>query len=309
MKYVTAKPSLIRPIASLVFNIFLDMMALLAGAWIWFTIGIVITAAQVCWVFHISQNGIVVDDKGVRGKATGNKFQLEYRQITSVGEMKTDSGKGLTLAAGYKTYNITVKKAREVCEAIHHNLELLGLNPGQAQPNFADVTTTPFAAEARDISAATVITLEQLRQHVVEICRQEFTGKEIDKFYMCEQIPPKKMQNAIKSFAPTCNYSEKPILFYDNTIIGSGKNGFLLTTKSFYAKPSMGSAETSYIHSIVAVHNDNVKKDSCDIVINLDMGKVITIDAVGENKNGERVAITNVLARTIALLNSSQLQF
>jgi hypothetical protein len=54
--------------------------------------------------------------------------------------------------------------------------------------------------------------------------------------YFFKDIPPKKLKNAAKSpkFALTMSDEETAICFYDQTVFGSGKEGFLLTDKRLY---------------------------------------------------------------------------
>ena len=56
------------------------------------------------------------------------------------------------------------------------------------------------------------------------------------KLFLLEQIPPDKLENAKQSYAPMMRDDETVIALYDDTVFGSAKDGFLLTTKRLYGK-------------------------------------------------------------------------
>ena len=56
----------------------------------------------------------------------------------------------------------------------------------------------------------------------------------IHRLFFMEDIPQKKLRNAIKSYAQDFEMGEVPILLYDNTVLGSSKVGFLLSDRRLY---------------------------------------------------------------------------
>jgi hypothetical protein len=55
------------------------------------------------------------------------------------------------------------------------------------------------------------------------------------KLYFKSEIPPKKIKKAITSYAPDV-LAENILVLYDNSLLGSAKDGFLITNMGFYSK-------------------------------------------------------------------------
>ena len=62
------------------------------------------------------------------------------------------------------------------------------------------------------------------------------SGTPWSTFFVTTQLPPKKSQNAMKTYAKAIDGEEHLLFLYDNTTFGSAKDGFLLTDKGFYSK-------------------------------------------------------------------------
>lgn len=58
----------------------------------------------------------------------------------------------------------------------------------------------------------------------------------LHRVYLFEQMPAAKLGNAKSRFAQLVGSDESRILLYDDTFWGSGKDGFLLTTKRVYGR-------------------------------------------------------------------------
>lgn len=54
-------------------------------------------------------------------------------------------------------------------------------------------------------------------------------------FHVTDDIPKKKLDNAIKSYCEDAEY-ETPLILLDDTVFGSAKKGFLLTEESLNIK-------------------------------------------------------------------------
>jgi hypothetical protein len=65
---------------------------------------------------------------------------------------------------------------------------------------------------------------------------ETYAGTPWSTFFITTQIPPKKSQNAMKTYAAAIHGEEILLFLYDNTTFGSAKDGFLLTDKGFYSK-------------------------------------------------------------------------
>ena len=105
------------------------------------------------------------------------------------------------------------------------------------------------------------------------------------EFEIAEKIASKKIDNAIKKFAYGLD-RESVIGFYDTTIIGSGKKGYLFTdTKVYYSDMFEKPEKIWYddIHDVVLVESG--EKD-CDKKLQFKMndGTLITWDSVCLNK-------------------------
>jgi len=78
-----------------------------------------------------------------------------------------------------------------------------------------------------------IVMNDNLRARIKEIYYQQVNNKAV---FLFENIPPKKLRNARESYATTITEDETVILLYDDTVFGSAKEGFLLTTKRLYQK-------------------------------------------------------------------------
>jgi len=74
---------------------------------------------------------------------------------------------------------------------------------------------------------------EDIKKKILEIVAQE--GGTPIGLYLFENIPPKKLNNAIKAYASSLGGDETVIMLYDGTILGSAKEGFVLTSKRLYS--------------------------------------------------------------------------
>jgi len=62
-----------------------------------------------------------------------------------------------------------------------------------------------------------------------------------DEVFLFDSAPPRKMRGAL-SYA-RLEPGEIILVIYDDTVFGSAKNGFMLTTKRVYSRPQLESAE------------------------------------------------------------------
>jgi len=142
-----------------------------------------------------------------------------------------------------------------------------------------------------------VVITDSLRQQIAEICRREAAGA-VDQFYAFEEIPPQKLEKAMIHYAPSMGKDETVIFLYDETIAGSAKTGFILTSKCLYSKSNKESATRSYIRNIVKA----IDLSRYCIAVEMDTGNYISISVTGSKK--KKAAILRVLDETIHLLKS-----
>ncbi|RSK28775.1 hypothetical protein EJF36_18895 [Bacillus sp. HMF5848] len=100
--------------------------------------------------------------------------------------------------------------------------------------------------------------IEQAVDNVFEDVILEYAPRllgEIGKVYVQENIPKKKLDNAIKNYGN--GVSETNVLaLYDSTTFGSGKEGFLITKAGFYYKEFMEDAVEINFNEITSVKLD-----------------------------------------------------
>ena len=137
MQTIVGQKSFSSAIGQLVIFLLIDFVALFLWGFLWFILGLALTAVLVIPPFNrANKNGITVDDKGVSGKANGVPFHLNYDQITLVEVCSSDDSVQLVVACGVSRYAINIANAVAVRDVIMANLTFLGLNlePATAQP-------------------------------------------------------------------------------------------------------------------------------------------------------------------------------
>ncbi|MCL2379212.1 MAG: hypothetical protein FWC81_00275 [Coriobacteriia bacterium] len=84
-----------------------------------------------------------------------------------------------------------------------------------------------------EIVGKQVVLTQELMNQIAAVAPQ--TGN-LHRVYTLNGIPPRKLGNAVTSYAQTMGSDETVIMLYDDTLWGSARDGFLLTTKRFYGK-------------------------------------------------------------------------
>ena len=74
---------------------------------------------------------------------------------------------------------------------------------------------------------------DNMKASILDVCR---LGGNIKNFFVFEHIPQKKLNNAFGSYASSMSSDEVVIFLYDDTVFGSAKEGFILTSKRLYYK-------------------------------------------------------------------------
>jgi hypothetical protein len=103
-----------------------------------------------------------------------------------------------------------------------------------------------------------------LKNEIFEIYKTASAGFIIKNLYFYENIPLKKFQNAVKSYAQALTEDEIVICLFDETVFGSAKQGFILTDKRLYARTinGVGSAAVENIFEMVCVHQKSYSEIS-----------------------------------------------
>jgi hypothetical protein len=99
---------------------------------------------------------------------------------------------------------------------------------------------------------------EEIKREVTEIYTQAvtLTGLKVDNLFFFDSVPPKKHQNAINTYASDLgnpNSDEAVVWLYDDTVFGSAKDGFILTTRRIYYRNSGGIVGCVNIEDIIEI--------------------------------------------------------
>jgi hypothetical protein len=83
-------------------------------------------------------------------------------------------------------------------------------------------------------------------------------------FFITVGIPNKKLHNALKSYGYNVSKEEELLVLCDDTLLGSAKNGFLITNRSFYCSEFLGEKKSIRLHDIYSVFAQGKINDSAD---------------------------------------------
>jgi len=295
---VSGKPSFVADLILLIINIIIDISFLISGQFIWFVVCLFITVIPATRLINTLRSGVFVDVNGVSGKVKKEQFRYAYHEISSVSVDDQMDNKRLVIVSGYQSHSIRVGNARAVRDAIAYNMAALGVTPSQMM--------TPLTNAIHTIDYPAVEITDVLRQQIINIYRHEVHGGTEDRLYVFDEVPSEKLENAVKSYAPSIGSDEKVIFLFDNTLIGTGKSGFMLTSKCLYVKNDIEKATKSYIKNICKVFIPNSgKSDKHKATVEMNTGNYITITIAVGIKPEQEAAIARALDETIRLLNNS----
>lgn len=150
---------------------------------------------------------------------------------------------------------------------------------------------------------------DDLKWQIETIYNQE---QKIDRFYMFDQIPPKKLANAKSSYAFAMTPDETVIFLQDDNFFGGAKDGFVLTTKHLFYKNYANQSEPVWmeVSDIVSVTYKQAVVNNY-IVVFLNDNTLIEILIAFPTDKHQRQACFNVMEKTIQLLkgrNASKTQ-
>lgn len=175
---------------------------------------------------------------------------------------------------------------------------------GTNHVNTGFVAANPMQNAIYQPAYEAIVVDDRLHMDISNAFRRENLSQ-IDNLFLLENIPPKKLVAAAKHFAHALEYDETAILFYDNSVMGSGKSGILLTNKCLYAKSDFEKPTKAYIKNIVRVFAPSAHKhDRYKIIVEQDMSDQITI--VTTLKDREKEGLARVLNEAIYLLQRQQ---
>ena len=85
-------------------------------------------------------------------------------------------------------------------------------------------------------------------------------------YYIKGNIPRKKIDNAIKKFASGMDKTTI-IGFFDTTVMGSGKNGYIFTDDKIYYLNTLGKPKKFWYDDIKTIRITNKHKKDCDRIL------------------------------------------
>lgn len=128
--------------------------------------------------------------------------------------------------------------------------------------------------------------MERYHEEKIEIMR-EYLCKIVTGFayHIKDDIPDKKIDNAIKKFAFGVDRTSI-IGFYDTTVMGSGKNGYIFTDDKVYYLDTLEKPKKFWYNDIKTVKVTNTHKKDCDRILEITQydGEKITISSSFVNK-------------------------
>ena len=92
---------------------------------------------------------------------------------------------------------------------------------------------------------------EDIKSRICAIYKQEKITS--NNLFLFDEIPPIRLKNAISKYASSLNVDETVIMLYDDSAFGSGKEGFLLTSKRLYCRNMMEKAAFTEIANITNI--------------------------------------------------------
>ena len=103
----------------------------------------------------------------------------------------------------------------------------------------------------------------------IEIMRK-YLGKIANGFsyHIKGDIPSKKIDNAIKKFASGIERTSI-IGFFDTTVLGNGKNGYIFTDEKIYYLDTLEKPKKIWYDDIKSMRITNIQKKDCDRVLEI----------------------------------------
>jgi len=309
---IKGKPSIAADLVILIINVVIDISFLISGDYILFFVLFAFTVIPAVRLFGTLNSTLIVNHEGVFGKIKKERFRLGYHEISSVSMHNKDDSKSLLIVSGYQSYSVKISNARAVRDAIAHNMYVLGILPAPmptAQPAAVVPAVMPETVAAQPIPSVMPPVLSEadaLRQRIYQTCKRETEGI-TDKFYVYGEIPHKKLEKATKSYAPSlgADRGEEIILLYDDTAGGSGKDGFILTSKALYSRSFGNKPAAAAFQNIIGMTGESKPMRKYVITVGLDTGEQLIIEMTGGIDNEDKAAVLRALDQTMYLLKTA----
>lgn len=133
--------------------------------------------------------------------------------------------------------------------------------------------------------SSTEVLLEKLQEHeqAVYIISNEEIGELVYKFILQDKVIHKDKgdfkEKKINVLKKVLKVPDEDVIFlmHDDTLLGSGKNGYMITNTGIYCKALLSAGE--YISWKEFVNGDLQKMNDCELILN---GKILIYHTVGE---------------------------
>jgi hypothetical protein len=122
--------------------------------------------------------------------------------------------------------------------------------------------------------------------------------------FFFDEIPQKRLKNAIKVFAPIEN-DETVICLFDETLFGTGKVGFLLTDKRLYIKCIMEKPQSADVADIFELKH-NIGLVNSQLVVKSGF-KTYTLEISQTSGAKSKEVLFDILDRIVKLLRGEDI--
>jgi len=129
------------------------------------------------------------------------------------------------------------------------------------------------------------------------------TTASMDRIYLFHEIPARKLGNAKSRYARILGSDEVVIALYDDTVWGSGKDGFLLTNRRIYGRNIADSAAFVEIQSITDVTQGGSSAAPLLQVYSGMAAPAFEKQMIMTSPNNQAGAIIDAVRQTVLLLN------
>lgn len=143
---------------------------------------------------------------------------------------------------------------------------------------------------------------EEMKNNIRKIVAQErITSKNL---FLFEEIPPNKLSNAVNSYALSIDSNESVIMLYDDTVFGSAKQGFLLTSKRLYGRSIIEKPVFTDITNITKIDytSSSLKKVTLSIETTEESFTIDAVQILAKSYN----SLSRILYQTIKQINPTE---
>jgi len=139
-----------------------------------------------------------------------------------------------------------------------------------------------------------------IRRGIVDIFNHE---ENVAHLFLFDNIPPKKLRRAIRTYAATLNENSPIIFLYDGSAFGSGGAGFILTPDRLFYKDLVSEGHTA-VCDITEITFSPHASPEASLMVKANAGNFQI--GVWDLEGSRGAATLRILHKTINLLNNNQ---